>query len=621
MSWAAVAATGYCLLLTKSRTAWLGVCCALGWRAAVWWRSASGRAMRPAKRSWRLLIAAAVVLGAGIATAVWTGGVDADVIREAPKSLRYRLEYWRGTVRMIADHWFWGVGPGTFQTAYLRYKLPDSSEEIADPHNLFLDAWANGGLAGLCGVLLLMGAMIALGWRLIGGVTDACGEATQPGRSPGAMGTASVEGAAIFGRSADWNRPVMIGVAAGVLGPSVMEWLAGADWNGQRIAVLAGWLGVAVLSRVVSATGRKAGPAPVSARAATAGSTGGFAASAVLPHVATDVRSDGPNPARFPGAVVACVAAFLGVAVHLCGAGGFEMPGFVFTWLLCAVLATAGFPECAEGPGRVCGESPDERRKPQREVPTESRTHAAATGIGARRPTSVVYWTLVVFWCLVGGLGWWYGYRPVRAAEAALAAGDSAWLRGDVTGARRAWLDAARADRFAVEPWLRLAELETARADSAMQRAARLAALEAAEQALREALARDPRRYGTYWELARVLRRRYDALAERAMGGSGEAEAGDARTRWEAAEAAARAALEAYRAGIARYPTQTELLAEYAVFAGSVGAQDQAVSAARRALEYDQRNRRAGHVDRLLPEATVRRLEALLRAKTAEQAH
>ena len=52
-----------------------------------------------------------------------------------------------------------GVGPGNFREHYLAHKLPESSEEIADPHNFLLDVWANAGTFGLIGLLACVGLM------------------------------------------------------------------------------------------------------------------------------------------------------------------------------------------------------------------------------------------------------------------------------------------------------------------------------------------------------------------------------------------------------------------------------------------------------------------------------
>ena len=83
------------------------------------------------------------------------GGLDRQVLTEAPKSLQYRLQYWSATLQMIRDHFILGVGPGQFRWQYLFYKLPEASEEISDPHNLFLDAAANGGATAFTGLILI----------------------------------------------------------------------------------------------------------------------------------------------------------------------------------------------------------------------------------------------------------------------------------------------------------------------------------------------------------------------------------------------------------------------------------------------------------------------------------
>ena len=77
---------------------------------------------------------------------------------------------------------FWsGVGPGNFRYAYLRYKLPESSEEILDPHNLFLEVWATAGF----GAFLALLAALILGLRNLLGppATPDSKSASRSGRS------------------------------------------------------------------------------------------------------------------------------------------------------------------------------------------------------------------------------------------------------------------------------------------------------------------------------------------------------------------------------------------------------------------------------------------------------
>ncbi len=136
----------YCLLLTKSRTAWIGLMAGLACWAA--W------SLRPGSKKLRagLAVAGVVLLVGGmLALATLSGGFDLAVISEAPKSLEYRLQYWGSSWQLVGDHPLAGVGPGNFRQHYVKYKLPESSEEIADPHNLVLDLWINGGVVALLG--------------------------------------------------------------------------------------------------------------------------------------------------------------------------------------------------------------------------------------------------------------------------------------------------------------------------------------------------------------------------------------------------------------------------------------------------------------------------------------
>jgi O-antigen ligase len=160
-----------CLILTKSRSAYLGLLAVVGLLA---WRA---RKRVPV----RVLMAAglaglgviAILVTAGLAT----GRLDREVLTQSPMSLRYRWEYWQGTWGVLTHGapglrtalgapTFWsGVGPANFRAAYLRYKLPQASEEILDPHDLFLEVWATGGFWALLALI----AALAFGlWNLLG---------------------------------------------------------------------------------------------------------------------------------------------------------------------------------------------------------------------------------------------------------------------------------------------------------------------------------------------------------------------------------------------------------------------------------------------------------------------
>ena len=140
---------GWCLLLTKSRTAWIGTAIGL---ALFSLRTQSARITVPRLRVAGGVLVVLTLMGWGLGRA---GGLDRQVLTEAPKSLQYRLQYWSATFPMILDHALLGVGPGQFRWHYLFYKRPEASEEISDPHNLFLDVAANGGLVAFLGLLVI----------------------------------------------------------------------------------------------------------------------------------------------------------------------------------------------------------------------------------------------------------------------------------------------------------------------------------------------------------------------------------------------------------------------------------------------------------------------------------
>lgn len=204
--WALV--IGYALVLTKSRTAWIAAAVGIFWLLNGMRRQhggsmdggsmvaestvaesladqsttreaatsqlegtpssdvetqagAVGKTETSSKRPFgKIILLVCVVAGGLLIAGGVTGAIDREVLLESPKSLRFRLMYWFGTLDLLADNTLWGTGPGNFRNTYLRYKLADSSEQILDPHNLPLDTYCSAGLIGLIGLLLLGVALI-----------------------------------------------------------------------------------------------------------------------------------------------------------------------------------------------------------------------------------------------------------------------------------------------------------------------------------------------------------------------------------------------------------------------------------------------------------------------------
>ncbi len=133
------------------------------------------------------------------------------MLSEAGKSLGYRLEYWQATWAMIGDHPWFGCGPGNFQDAYMRYKLPQASEEIQDPHNLFFEVWATAGTPAMLALLAVLGLFGWQTWRR-----------AEP-QSGSAAGDPSTKVTTIG---------LMIGAAAGLLLANLVGPLVGLDFAG-----------------------------------------------------------------------------------------------------------------------------------------------------------------------------------------------------------------------------------------------------------------------------------------------------------------------------------------------------------------------------------------------------
>lgn len=165
----AVVSCALALLWTASRSGLLAVVLTGGgvvaWSLLTRYATAGSRSEpTAARRSLSLPVAASIaaLVIAGAAIGVfwlrpgWLGG---EAFSGARRSLQYRLDYWRATLDMLADHPWFGAGPGNFQDRYATYRLDRASEGIADPHNWIMETWAAGGTPAV----LLLAAAIASG--------------------------------------------------------------------------------------------------------------------------------------------------------------------------------------------------------------------------------------------------------------------------------------------------------------------------------------------------------------------------------------------------------------------------------------------------------------------------
>lgn len=144
------------LVLTRSRTAYLatfiGACLTLLCNTPL------GRRI-----NWRMLTMIGLLCTAAAIGGVVSGVLDVDVLKDSPKSVLFRLQYWQATAQIIRQFPLVGAGPGNFQDTYKWFQLPEASENIADPHNFILEVWATGGTPAL---LACVGLTVTLALRV-----------------------------------------------------------------------------------------------------------------------------------------------------------------------------------------------------------------------------------------------------------------------------------------------------------------------------------------------------------------------------------------------------------------------------------------------------------------------
>ncbi len=103
-------------------------------------------------------------------------------------SLTFRWQYWRTSVDLILDHWITGVGRENFGRHYLQYKPITASEEVSNPHNLFVDAAAEWGIIGLVGMVVMI---VGASRMLLQTRAHSSGDDPLPESSPGGKNLAS----------------------------------------------------------------------------------------------------------------------------------------------------------------------------------------------------------------------------------------------------------------------------------------------------------------------------------------------------------------------------------------------------------------------------------------------
>lgn len=146
------------LVLTQSRSAWMGA--AAGLVAYLFlWLFLTVRDPRQRRLLW-LAVLLAMVLAAVLIALAWPTLVAAlyeDLPDDTPigtlQTLAFRYEIWRWAIPAIGDFPFTGTGLGTFRRVVTRLYPIYYTIDIAHAHNVFLQVALDVGLPGLIGYL------------------------------------------------------------------------------------------------------------------------------------------------------------------------------------------------------------------------------------------------------------------------------------------------------------------------------------------------------------------------------------------------------------------------------------------------------------------------------------
>ena len=548
--------TTTCLILTKSRTAWCGTLAGLFLAAVL---SFVGNRASTSFRRGILIVGGLLVATGGLVTAATlTGGLDPNVIREAPKSLKYRLEYWSGSLAVIAEHPLLGVGPGQFRDVYLKHKLPESSEEIADAHQAILDVWSNAGLSALLG---LLGVVVFAGFNILKGCRS-----PEPGWPGLGRGTSEAPDSANVVQPGHPSQaqsspghpagPELTGLLAIVLAFGIV--LAASFVLEARINSHALTVGIAsvacwrLLKPVFASIGVDAShfTLPLGGSRETSGE-------------GTAWLNNQQQPLADKTLHIALSCGLVALLIHLQGAGGIAMPAVVGLLLSLALLTESDNSQAA-----ATSDSAPRQRPPRWSPETVWSTAAVIAAVLS------VACSLTAF-------------VPDQSRRSLLAAGDYEAAQGRVVPqAERFYHESAQADTLSPEPWLRLSEVAFRQWSTTGSEPDFDRGLEAARQAIN----RSPYTASFKYHLGHWLLQR----AER-----------------EENPDRARQAVEWLDQAVTGYPTEPQWLAELAFAQHAAGDTQQASAIAARALDLDTLNHNAGHIDRYLEEDVAGRLKPI----------
>ncbi len=144
----AVAACGAGLVTSYARSALFGA--AVGALVVVVSAAVLECSGRRGRRRWlRMLIPAAVLLGAGALIVLLTPGLRARLSELGALAQDPRVRLWTTALRIFEDFPLFGAGLGAFKSHFAAYRVPGAYMATGHPHNDALNVLVHSGLAGL----------------------------------------------------------------------------------------------------------------------------------------------------------------------------------------------------------------------------------------------------------------------------------------------------------------------------------------------------------------------------------------------------------------------------------------------------------------------------------------
>lgn len=162
----------FLIVLTQSRSAWLGTVLGGLFVLALWGVFSVSKAWRYAL--WLLCAVCLIMLVGGV---WWIGPERLQQLWQEPGgmtalgdlgTLGFRQEVWRWALMAVQDFSFTGCGLGTFrEVVRLLYPLNvPPGYDIAHAHNIFVQVALDLGIPGLIAYLALLGIAGVIGWRV-----------------------------------------------------------------------------------------------------------------------------------------------------------------------------------------------------------------------------------------------------------------------------------------------------------------------------------------------------------------------------------------------------------------------------------------------------------------------